>query len=115
MPSVLMSKNASIAISRSVIVVVGCVFAVPLLAHQPAPVHQCEAPVRPVDDQDDVAWQSYLTAVDEFRGCIDHYSQANRAASRAHTDAANSATQDWNVYVKEHLNVPEDFPWPSTP
>lgn len=86
-----------------------------LLAHDPVPAHGCQAPERPVDDQDDVRWRAYLEAVDGFRACISDFAIANRAAARAHQDAANAATLDWNEFVRRELNVPEDYPWPPEP
>ncbi len=81
-------------------------------AHSEPPGHGCTAPGRPVDDQDDVAWQRYLDDVDGYRACISDFADANRQAARVHNQAANAATQDWNGFVKRKLNVPEDYPWP---
>ena len=85
------------------------------LAHDPVPAHGCQAPVRPADDQDDARWQAYLDAVDAFRACISDFAIAHRAAARAHQEAANAATLDWNEFVRRELNVPEDYPWPPEP
>jgi hypothetical protein len=84
-------------------------------AHDPAPAHGCQAPARPVDDQDDALWQAFLDDVDAFRGCISDYAAANHRAADAHRQAANAATLDWNVFVRRELNVPEDYPWPPEP
>lgn len=82
------------------------------IGHDPGPDHGCRLPDRPPDDQDDLRWNSYLAAVDAYRSCINEFAQANRQASRLHNEAANAAVSDWNVFVKDQLNVPEDFPWP---
>ncbi|MCB1686264.1 MAG: hypothetical protein R3E82_09850 [Pseudomonadales bacterium] len=82
------------------------------LGHEPRPVHGCVAPQRPPDDQNDARWESYLRAVDGFRACINEFAEVNRQASRSHNEAANDAVAAWNGFVKDQLNVPEDFPWP---
>lgn len=82
------------------------------LGHDTRPAHGCLAPERPPDDQDDARWNSYLAAVDGFRSCINDFAAANRQASTQHIEAANGAVADWNGFVKDQLNVPEDFPWP---
>jgi len=81
-------------------------------AHAPPPRHDCQAPSRPADDQNDVLWQRFLDDVDAFRACISDFVAANQAAATAHTEAARRATLDWNAFVRSDLNVPEDFPWP---
>jgi hypothetical protein len=81
-------------------------------AHNPVPPHGCQAPTRPANDQDDVLWESYLAAVDRFRACISDFATANHQAAERHHEAANAATLDWNRFVRDELNVPEDFPWP---
>jgi hypothetical protein len=86
--------------------------AVPAVAHTTGPDHGCVAPSRPVDDQNDVLWQRFLAAVDEFRACISGYAAANQAAAETHRQAANDAVAQWNEFVRTRLNVPEDFPWP---
>jgi hypothetical protein len=85
------------------------------LAHTSGPEHGCVAPQRPVDDQDDVRWQRFLAAVDEFRSCISAYAAANHAAAETHRQSANAAVLEWNEFVRARLNVPEDFPWPPRP
>lgn len=80
-------------------------------AHSPAPAHECLAPSRPADDQNDALWQSYLSAVDAFRACISEYTTANQAAAALHSQAAQDAVQVWNRFVRDNLNVPRDFPW----
>jgi len=81
-------------------------------AHAPPPRHDCVAPSRPADEQNDVLWQRFLDDVDEFRACISEFVDHNQAAAGAHTEAARAATLDWNAFVRSDLNVPEDFPWP---
>jgi len=81
-------------------------------AHSPPPLHDCAAPTRPADDQNDILWQQFLDDVAAFRVCISDFVDANRAAATAHTEAARAATLDWNGFVRSGLNVPEDFPWP---
>ncbi len=81
-------------------------------AHDPVPGHDCRAPERPVNDQDDVLWQGFLDAVDGYRHCISDFAAVNRRAAQAHAQAANEATQAWNAFVRRELNVPEDYPWP---
>lgn len=84
----------------------------PVYADVPVSGHDCSAPVRPANDQDDVLWQRFLGDVDTFRACISGYADANHRASEEHRQAANQATLDWNRFVRAELNVPEDYPWP---
>lgn len=86
--------------------------AAPVCAHSPVPVHGCQAPARPADDQNDALWEAYLSAVDRFRACISDFAAANHEAAERHREAGNAATLDWNRFVRDELNVPEDFPWP---
>lgn len=76
------------------------------------PDHGCRAPVRPPDDVPEVVWQGFLEAVDSYRACISNYVTRNNALADAHRTAANEATLAWNAFVRDSLNVPEDFPWP---
>ncbi|MEZ5557880.1 MAG: hypothetical protein R3E86_04955 [Pseudomonadales bacterium] len=82
------------------------------MADERVPAPACDAPVRPADDQNDVLWRAYLDAVDRYRACISEYAAANWAASEAHSQAANTAVAQWNAFVRDQLNVPEDYPWP---
>ena len=81
-------------------------------AHSPAPEHGCQAPQRPADDHNDALWQRFLDDVDGYRACISDYAAASHAAAAAHSQAGNDATLDWNAFVRDRLNVPEDYPWP---
>ena len=76
------------------------------------PVHGCTAPVRPADGVDEQTWEGFLAAVDAYRACISDFTDSNRQASDAHGAAANAAIGDWNEFVRDSLNVSEDFPWP---
>jgi hypothetical protein len=103
-----------LAYRPSAAAIVLCILTLPMagLAHLPAPGHDCTAPTRPADDQNDVLWQRFLDDVDGFRACISNYSEANHQAAERHQQAANDATLDWNRFVRAELNVPEDYPWP---
>ena len=93
-----------------VIAAIACAIAAPVFAHSPS-AHECTAPIRPVDDQDDVSWQRFLTDIDEFQACVSADVKLQQVAARAHQEAASSAVDSWNVFVKTNLNVPEDFPF----
>lgn len=97
---------------RCACLILGLALSGTVLGHEPRPDHGCSVPDRPPDDQNDIRWRSYLAAVDGYRSCINDFAEANRSASRLHTEAANAAVSDWNAFVKDQLNVPEDFPWP---
>ena len=92
----------------------GPLLLLPLLsaADNSQPVNPCRAPTRPVDDTAQVTWNRFVDDVDVYRACINDFVQRNHAASDAHRQAANEATEAWNAFVKTSLNVPEDFPWP---
>ena len=81
----------------------------PGAADERDPRHTCTAPARP-DKNDDVAWNHFVDLVDEFRACINRFVEAHHDASDRHRIVANTATQDWNGFVRSELNVPEDFP-----
>jgi hypothetical protein len=81
-------------------------------ADLPVPDHGCQAPQRPADDVDEQTWNRFLAGVDGYRACISAFVAANHDAADAHSAAANAATQAWNEFVRDSLNVPEDFPWP---
>lgn len=85
------------------------------LADLGVPDHGCRAPLRPADDVDEQTWNGFLAGVDVYRSCISDFVAASQQAADAHSDAANAATQAWNAFVRDSLNVPEDFPWPPQP
>jgi hypothetical protein len=97
------------------VIALGLLAAAPAPAHTPPPVHECNGPQRPVDDQDDRQWRAFLGAVDEFRSCISGFAEEHHAAADRHRDSANAAIMDWNQFVRSGLNVPQDFPWPPEP
>lgn len=84
-------------------------------AHEAARVPDCQAPVRPPDQEDTVRWNAFVDAVDGYRACMNAFIEANHSASSKHRDAANAATQAWNAFVRSSLNVPQDYPWPPVP
>lgn len=73
--------------------------------------HSCDAPVRPINDSEDITWNAFIADVDDYRECISTFVESNHAAADVHRNAANQATKDWNEFVHRELNVPEDFPW----
>ncbi len=81
-------------------------------ADLPVPDHGCVAPVRPGDGVDERTWGEFLAGVDGYRACISDFAASNHEAADTHRAAANGATQAWNEFVRDSLNVPEDFPWP---
>lgn len=82
------------------------------VAHEATPVPDCQAPVRPPDQQDTARWNAFVDAVDAYRACMNAFIQANHLAASQHREAANQATQAWNAFVRASLNVPRDYPWP---
>lgn len=77
--------------------------------HDAAPAPDCKPPVRP--PKEEVArWNAFVDAVDGYRACINRYQAAHYAQSDAHRAAAEASVQAWNTFVRENLNVPEDFP-----
>ena len=93
------------------IVALGLCLAVPLAAHEPMR-HDCVAPVRPVDDQNDRLWSAFLGEIDAFQSCVTAAADRHQAAADAHHQAAREAVDAWNRFVRTSLNAPEDFPWP---
>ena len=80
-------------------------------AHEPM-AHDCEAPLRPVDEHDDPLWQAFLNEIDAFRACIEAAKVHHEGAVLRHQQAAKDAVEAWNGFVRTSLNAPEDFPWP---
>ena len=95
----------------SVLLALTIVSWVPAHAHEPM-THDCVAPERPADDQDDVLWADFLARIDEFQTCITAVADRHQAASDEHQRAAFAAVDAWNDFVRTSLNAPEDFPWP---
>lgn len=80
-----------------------------LFAHPLAPEAPCTEPTRP--PRTDVAkWNAFVDAVGVYRSCISSFSTDQYSASEAHRFAAERATERWNAFVRENLNVPADFP-----
>ena len=78
-------------------------------AHPLAPEASCSEPVRP--PRSDVArWNAFVDAVDVYRTCISSFAADQYSASEAHRFAAERATERWNAFVRDNLNVPADFP-----
>ncbi|MCZ6618213.1 MAG: hypothetical protein O7E57_08770 [Gammaproteobacteria bacterium] len=86
----------------------------PLFAGADLPVtgHGCTPPLRPDDGVDEQTWGEFLADVDGYRACISEFTDSNHQAADAHRATANAATQHWNEFVRDSLNVSEDFPWP---
>lgn len=83
------------------------------LAADPGPLlHGCTAPLRPADDRNAAAMQRFLAEVDQYRQCISDFVDTNYAAADRHRDAAAAAALEWNGFVRDSLNAPQDFPWP---
>ena len=70
------------------------------------------APTRPVDDQDDQLWQRFLDDIDTYRSCINDEMEWHQRAASEHQAHAKLVVDEWNTFVRENLNAPEDFPWP---
>lgn len=96
------------------LLIVLMIWTVPAWPHEPMG-HNCVAPERPVDDQDDVLWSRFLAAIDDFQHCVTAAADRHQAASDAHQRAAFAAVDAWNDFVHTSLNAPEDFPWPPEP
>ena len=82
-------------------------------AHEPM-AHTCSAPERPVNDQDDVAWQDFLVATQNFRRCVNDKMEWHQRAARNHQQLASDVVNEWNAFVRTSLNTAEDFPYPPT-
>jgi hypothetical protein len=78
-------------------------------AHPLMPESPCSEPVRP-ERSDVERWNQFVAQVNEYRGCIAAFVDAEYVAADAHRAAAERAGQRWNDFVRNNLNVPEDFP-----
>lgn len=98
------------ALLLAVLTAVACA-AAPVAAHEPMS-HDCAAPARPQDDQNDLLWNQFLGEIERFQSCITESADRHQAAADAHQRAAFAAVDAWNDFVRTSLNAPEDFPWP---
>jgi len=73
----------------------------------------CVAPIRPLDDQDDERWRSFLMQVDQFRDCVNRRVQWHQNAAVMHSERARQTALLWNDFVQSSLNAPADFPHPN--
>jgi hypothetical protein len=80
--------------------------------HSEPPAHGCVQPTRPPDKTDVDIWNHFIDQVDAYRSCMSAFIAENNASADRHRTAANAATAEWNAFVHNSLNVPEDFPWP---
>ena len=80
-----------------------------LAANDPVQLPGCVAPERP-PKTDPIRWDAFVDAVNAYRHCINAYQARQYAQADAHRAAAEGAVQAWNDFVRENLNVPEDFP-----
>ena len=74
--------------------------------------HSCQTPIRPIDDQNDRLWQKFLDEIDAYRDCINREMEWHQQAARDHQARAKVVVDEWNRFVTNNLNAPEDFPWP---
>ena len=100
-----------LALCLATVCALGWMTAAPALGHEPM-AHDCSAPERPADDQDDQLWETFLAEIDAFQSCVTQAADRHQAASDAHQRAAFAAVDAWNDFVRTSLNAPEDFPWP---
>lgn len=72
----------------------------------------CMEPQRPLDDQNDVLWQGFLSEIEQFRECVNRRVHWHKAQAKQHSAQAREVADLWNQFVKNKLNAPEDFPHP---
>jgi hypothetical protein len=77
--------------------------------HPLSPEASCLEPVRPPHTDVD-RWNRFVDEVDAYRACINAFVEQEYAAADAHRAAAERGTERWNSFVRDHLNVPADFP-----
>jgi len=81
----------------------------PVSAHPLAPESPCTEPTRPPRTDVD-RWNAFVDAVDVYRACISKFAADEYSAAEAHRFSAERATERWNAFVRDNLNVPADFP-----
>ena len=89
--------------------VAGLILCATVGAHEPMAT-SCEPPLRPENEQDDIAWQRFLDEIDAFRECANYAMQRHQEAAQQHQQAARAAVDKWNRFVHGSLNAPQDFP-----
>ncbi len=80
-----------------------------VLAHPLAPESTCTEPSRP-SRSDVERWNAFVDGVDVYRDCIAKFAADEYSAAEAHRFSAERATERWNTFVRDNLNVPADFP-----
>jgi len=93
------------------LIAIACCASMSASGHPPM-THDCLAPTRPADDQNDELWRRFLVEIDVFQSCVTAEADRHQLAATAHQQAALEAVDAWNQFVRSSLNVPEDFPWP---
>ncbi len=76
------------------------------------PAPECQLPERRSQADREQMWDEFMMQTDAYRDCMNRYIRYHHAASNAHRAAANAATEQWNQFVRDSMNVPQDFPWP---
>ncbi len=94
------------------LIITALLFGTAAVAHEAPSDHGCSAPSRPADEEHDRRWQAFLDDVDTYRACISSYMERQQQAAIAHREAARAAADEWNLFVRDELNAPSDFPWP---
>ncbi len=78
-------------------------------AHPLSPEAACNEPSRP-SRSDVEKWNRFVADVDVYRACISTFVDVEYSAADVHRSAAERAAERWNHFVRNNLNVPEDFP-----
>ncbi|MEZ9874671.1 hypothetical protein [Vibrio breoganii] len=68
------------------------------------PSHTCTKPYKPYQFETDYDVQRFKDEVERYRRCIEDFVQQQNQAVTNHQNAANTAIEEWNWYVKHELN-----------
>ena len=64
------------------------------------PSHSCSKPYKPYEFTDQYQVDSYNDEVQTFKNCIQEFVDEQNDAMKKHSDAADSAIEDWNSFAR---------------
>ena len=68
-----------------------------------APSHYCSKPYKPYQFNSEIDIQNFQYAVQRYKDCINDFVEEQDRAIRNHQQAAQSAIEDWNSFVRYEL------------
>ena len=86
------------------LVLVVLVFVAPASGDMFTPRNSCRAPSKPFSFRDERHYESFINDVERYRNCINRFVDEQNEAANRHLEAASSAIEEWNRFVRWELN-----------